>query len=77
MATLQLFLLQEISKHKEEQLQDWYIMLHLWRPLESRDLKFAYFTQMNTQKIIRVHVLRSGLLIYKQNHKFLKHRQVL
>lgn len=33
--------------------------LNLQRQVESRDLKFAYFTQLNLQKITRVRVLRA------------------
>lgn len=33
--------------------------LYLQRPLKSQDLKFAYFNQLNLQKITRVHVLRA------------------
>lgn len=52
-----------VCKEKQLQGKDWKVMFHLRRPLESQDLKSAYFTQLNLQKIIRVHVLRAGLPI--------------
>lgn len=43
--------------------------LHLRRPLESRDLEFAYLTQLNLQKITRAHVLRAGLPVTSHANK--------
>lgn len=49
-----------VCKEKQLQGKDWQVMLRLRRPLEPRDLKFPYFTQLNLQRIIRAHASRAG-----------------
>lgn len=56
-------ILENVCKEKQLQRKDWKVMLHLQRLMELKNLKFEYFTQLISEKITRVHILRARLPI--------------